>query len=140
MDDLAKLVRLRPVKQVGLGDIRELFIKCSLPEQSFKWIESVSKKRVERPPYRKIVETIKELQGTYTYAPVEYPALRVALGLKPPSEYAKDEKLREVCKAMENMAPGAIWAHNDRVELEQSVDNVMAAIEAATRDYPEYEQ
>ena len=60
--------------------------------------------------------------------------------MTPPIQYERDEELREICKAMENMAHGAIWAHDNRVELEQSVENVMNSIEAATRDYPVYEQ
>lgn len=141
VDDLAKLVRLRPIKQLGLGEIRDLFITCSLPEQSSGWVESINKKTVKKPPYRRIVETIKSLQGTFKHEPVTYAALRVALSnLTPPISYARDGELWEICKAMENMAHGAIWAYDSRVELEQSVDNVMDAIEAATRDYPVYEQ
>ena len=141
VDDLARLVRLRPVKQVGLGKIRELFMECSLPEQSSEWVDAISQTRVTRPPYRKILETIKDQQGKFKSEPVTYSALRIGLlNLTPDIRYDRDEEIREICKAMENMAPGAIWAHDDRVELEQSVDNVMAAIEAATRDYPVYEQ
>ena len=76
VDDLAKLVRLRPIKQIGLRNIRELFIRCGLPEQSHKWVESISRKSVKKPPYRTIVETIKRLQGKFKREPVTYSALR----------------------------------------------------------------
>ena len=139
IDDLVRLVRLRPVKQVGLGDMQELFKECSLPEESSEWVDAIDKKSVTRPPYRKILETVKKQQGAFKNEPVTYAALRIGLSSLD-IRYERDEDLREICKAMENMAPGAIWAHEDRVELEQSVDNVMAAIEVATRDYPKYEQ
>ena len=139
IDDLVRLVRLRPVKQVGLGDMQELFKKCSLPKESSEWVDAIDKKPVTRPPYRKILETVKNQQGIFKNEPVTYAALRIGLSSLD-IRYDRDEYLREICKAMENMAPGAIWAHEDRVELEQSVDNVMAAIEVATRDYPKYEQ
>ena len=140
IDDLVRLVRLRPVKQVSLVEIRNLFTTCNLPEQSAAWVDEISQKQVIRPPYRKILETIKYQQRKFRRQPVTYSALRVGLLSLNLATYETDEELREICKAMENMAPGAIWAHGDRVEMEQSVDNVMASIEAATRDYPEYEQ
>ncbi len=141
IDDLARLVRLRPIKQVGLGEIRGLFTTCSLPEQSSAWVDSINQRTVKKPPYRRIVGTIKNLQGKFKHEPVTYAALRVALSnLTPPISYDRDDDLWEICKAMENMAHGAIWAYGNRVELEQSVDNVMDAIDAATRDYPVYEQ
>lgn len=141
IDDLVRLVRLRPAKQVGLSDMQDLFMTCSLPEESSKWVDTISQKEVTKPPYRKILETIKDQQKKFKNEPVTYSGLRVGLSnLAPAIQYARDEELREICKAMENMTRGGIWAHDERVELDQSVDNVMSAIESATRDYPEYEQ
>ena len=34
------------------------------------------------------------------------------------------------------MAPGAIFAGSTKIELDQSAENVIAAIEAAIQDYP----
>ncbi len=141
VDDLAKLVRLRPVKQVGLQKLRNLFLECSLPEESAAWVESIREAAVEKPPYLKIVEAIEELQKKYKKAPVQYSALRVALShLVPPVEYETDEELFELCRGMAQMAPGAMFASSSTVELDQSADNVIAAIEAAMQDYPLDEQ
>lgn len=141
IDDLAKLVRLRPVKQVGLRRVRELFNQCRLPEESHAWVESIRKTHVNKQPYRQVVETIEALQKKYRRSPVKYPALRVALSLgTPPIEYETDEPLAELCKAMAQMAPGAMFAGPETVELDQSARNVVAAIEAAMRDYPPDEQ
>lgn len=137
IDKLAQLVRLRPVKQVGLRKLRELFRKCSLPEQSADWVESIRNSSVENPPYRKIVNTVAKLQMKFKKASVSYSALRVELShLHPPIDYQKDDELAELCKGMAQMAPGAIFASSERVELDQSAENVIAAIEAALQDYP----
>ena len=137
IDDLARLVRLRPVKQIGLQNLRELFQQCSLPDESHDWIESIRQTVVEKPPYGLIVETIQTLQRKYRKASVNYSALRVALGhLKPPIEYQTDEELFELCRGMSQMAPGAMFASPTTVELDQSAENVVAAIEAAMQDYP----
>ena len=137
LDDLARLVRLRPVKQIGLRKIRELLENCSLPEQCMDWVRSIQETSVEHPPYREIVETIQELQKKFRKAPVNYAALRNELShLQIPIMYETDAELFELCKAMAQMAPVAIFAGPDKVELDQSAENVIAAIEAALLDYP----
>ena len=91
---------------------------------------------MKKPPYKPIVETIEALQKRYKKAPVGYPALRVALSYRTPViEYETDETLIELCKAMAQMAPGAIFASSETVELDQSAENVIAAIDAVVRDY-----
>lgn len=136
IDDLAKLVRLRPVKQVGLQKLRKLFEDCSLPEESAAWVESVRTTKIKKPPYRKIVLTIEALQRKYTKASVKYAALRVELShLTPPIDYETDDGLIEVCTAMAQMAPGAMFAGPESVELDQSAENVIAAVNDATKEY-----
>ena len=141
VDDLARLVRLRPVKQIGLQKLRELFQKCSLPDESAAWVESIRQAAVEKPPYRKIVQTIEALQKKFRKSSVNYSALRVELShMTPPAEYETDEDLFELCRGMAQMAPGAMFASSGTVELDQSAENVVAAIEAAMQDYPLEEQ
>lgn len=41
---------------------------------------------------------------------------------------------------MAQMAPGSMYASSETVELDQSADNVIAEINAATKDYPVEEQ
>lgn len=137
VDELAKLVRLRPVKQIGLQKIRELFMECKLPEESAKWVESISRASVRKPPYREIIETIEALQKEYKKEAVKYPSLRTELRHRdPPIRYETDDELVELCKAMAQMTPRAIYAGSESVELDQSAENVIAAIEAVTQDYP----
>ena len=104
-------------------------------------MESIRQTTVDKPPYRKIVETIEALQRRYKRASVSYSALRVELShVSPPVEYETDEILVELCRGMAQMAPGAMFASPNSVELDQSTENVVAAIEAAMQDYPLDEQ
>jgi hypothetical protein len=134
VDDLARLVQLRPVKRIGLGRIRELLQTCSLPEECRAWIDQVEKEAVVKPPYKTIIDTIHALQQEYDMAAVEYGALRVALGKEtPPYKVATNDELIELCKAMAAMASYEITATDRTVELNQSPANVLAAIQSATK-------
>jgi hypothetical protein len=134
IDDLARLVQLRPVKRLGLGKIREMLEACSLPEQCKEWIDTVEKESVAKPPYEKIINAIHSLQQEYSMASVEYGALRVALGKEtPPYKINTNDELMELCKAMSAMASYEISATDRTVELNQSPANVLAAIESATK-------
>ena len=137
IDDLAELVRLRPTKQVGLLKLRELFTECRLPEDCAIWVRTISDLSVETPPYDRIVQAVEELQRKFRKASVSYAALRVQLShLSPPIEYQTDDDLGELCKGMAQMAPHAIFADSERVELDQSAANVIAHIEAALQHHP----
>ncbi len=135
IDDLAKLVRLCPVKQIGLKKLRELFQECSLPEESARWVKKIEGMNVEQPPYREILKTIAQLQKEFSGERVSYAALRVALRHLPnPVKYEVDADLADVCTAMSQLAPRAIHADREKVELDQSVDNVMTALKKALHD------
>ncbi len=141
VDDLAKLVRLRPVKQIGLQKLRGLFQQCSLPDESARWVEEIRETVVEKPPYSKIVGAIETLQKKYKKASVSYSSLRVQLShMNPAVEYETDEELSDLCKGMAQMASVAMFASANTVELDQSADNVVTAIEAAMQDYPPEER
>jgi hypothetical protein len=115
--------------------LRGLF-QCRLPDECAAWLAALEKKAVKKPPYAKIVEAIEQLQKKRYLAQVKYAALANELShLAPPVNYATDEELRDVCKAMAQMAPGAMFATFDSVELDTSATNVIAAIEAATKKW-----
>lgn len=136
VEDLARLVQLRPVKRLGLASIRLMFQECSLPEECAAWVNVVEKSKVAKPPYGKIIRAIEQLQKESRNEPVGYGELRNELRHGTPSIiYASLDELTELCKAMSQMAPGAIMASDQTVELDQSHENVLAAIESATRDH-----
>lgn len=134
IEDLARLVQLRPVKRLGLAKIREMLQSCSLPEDCKLWVEGIEKTEVAKPPYRKIINAINQLQMDSRNEPVGYGELRNELKHGTPTiHYQNLEELIELCKGMSQMAPGAIMASDKTVELDQSPENVLAAIEAATK-------
>jgi len=136
VDDLARLVQLRPVKRLDLARIREMLTDCRLPEECKRWIDRIEKETVAKPPYGKIINAIHDLQKEYAQAAVEYGALRVALGKEtPPYKVNTNEDLIELCKAMAAMASYEISATDRTVELNQSPANVLAAIESATKSH-----
>jgi hypothetical protein len=136
VDDLARLVQLRPVKRLGLERIREMLRTCSLPEHCKEWIDKLEKEVVAKPQYEKIINAIHTLQQEYDMAAVEYGALRVSLGKEtPPYKVSTNDELMELCKAMAAMASYEITASDRTVELNQSPANVLAAIESATKAY-----
>ena len=134
VDDLARLVRLAPIKGVRLSKLRELFQSCRLPEECKAWIDSIEASKPKKQPYKQVIDAIHQLQKKYKRAAVAYDALRVALGARtPPIDYDTNEELIDLCKAMMEMAKGYITATNSTVELDQSPVNVFAAIESATK-------
>lgn len=136
VDDLARLVQLRPIKRVGLDKLREMLWQCSLPEECKAWIDALEKQTVAKPPYGKIISAIHALQQEYAMAAVEYSGLRVRLGSEtPPYKVSTNDELIELCKAMAAMASYEITATDRAVELNTSPANVLAAIESATKDY-----
>lgn len=133
IDDLARLVRLRPIKNLGLEKLRELF-NCSIDSETRAWIDALASTSISRPPYRKIIETIHELQNRWQNLPAQFGSLIVALDAKG-IKYEHEQEIRDLCKGMEQMAPLYIHTTDRTVELDQSAENVIAAIESATRDY-----
>ena len=134
IDDLAELVRLRPLKQIGLLQLRQLF-QCRTPSESHDWIEKIRSTRVTKPPYKKIIDAIAEQQKRFHKNAVKFAGLRVALSnLNPTIHYDTDEDLADICKAMAQMSNGTMSVTSETVELDQSPKNVLSEIDAATRE------
>jgi len=134
IDDLAEVVRLRPLKQIGLLMLRELF-QCRTPPESRAWVEKIRATKVSRPPYKKIIDTIFDQQKRFRKNAVKFAGLRVALSsLTPSIHYDTDGELADICKAMAQMSNGTMSVTSETVELDQSPANVLEEIEAATRE------
>ena len=132
--DLAELIKQRPVKMLGLKKIRELFATCTLPNQCKEWIQNVKNQNVEHHQFRIILETVKNIAAS-DEEPVRYNGLRLVLNkLNPPGKDKRDKELGDVCKAMAQMSQGAVWADDDRIELDQSVENAIDSIEKAIQE------
>lgn len=139
IEDMARLVRLVPAKLVGLGRLRELFKTCSLPGESKKWIDKVEADEMKIPPYRELLEVISEEQSEMPEQAVEYGNVQTRLRVVKGIDMKRDEII-ELCKALEKMAKGYVFARENNVEIEQRPDVILEAIRSIIRQFPEKEQ
>jgi hypothetical protein len=137
--DLSRLVRLVPLKRVGLDRLREMLETCTTPEESKAWIDKLASEQVPKAPYKLILSALWDLQKERPDESVEYSGLAVALqkGSKPLT-ISKNE-LFEICKAISRMAPEMMSARKNSVELSQKPERVMALIGSVIEEYPEEE-
>lgn len=137
--DLARLVRLAPIKRVNLAKIRELLATCQSPAEAEKWVDEVALSQPESSPHQQILEMVWELQQDDRDHTVEYAALRTALRISKKLTIS-DAELREECLALSRMAPGYFMARDDRVELNIKPENVLTTIHAYVDDLPRAEE
>jgi hypothetical protein len=135
IDDLARLVEKAPIKRVTLPRLREMFDTCRLDDETAKWVDGIEESKVKKPPYKQIVRTIHALQVKRSKAVVQYSALINELShLVPPIMYDEDEQVAVICRSLAIMSGGAMHATGETVELDQSAENVIKAIESAMKE------
>ncbi len=135
--DLARLVRLVPLKRVGLDRLRDMLEKCITPEESKAWIDKLADEKVKKVPHKDILEAIWDLQKERSDEAVEYSGLAVALQKGTKQLNIPKAELSEICIALSRMAPEMISARKGSVELRQRPDKIMAVISSVI---PEYEE
>ncbi|MEM9518044.1 MAG: ATP-binding protein [Actinomycetota bacterium] len=124
--DLARLVRLAPVKRLNLDDLRLLF-QCRTPDEAAEWVDVAEMRDVEDAPFQHIVEQVWEIQQDDALHAVDYGSLRTALRINGRLDIA-DSELKTECRALSRMAPGMFVARDDRVELNISPDKVIPMV------------
>jgi hypothetical protein len=134
--DLARLVRLVPLKRVGLDRLQNMLESCITPEESKTWIDTLAGEKVQKVPYKDILETIWELQKERSDEAVEYSGLAVALQKGPKHLNIPKAEVSEICIALSRMAPEMISARKGSVELSQRPDKIMAVISSVIQEYP----
>ena len=137
--DLARLVRLVPLKRLGLDRLRELFDSCITPEEVSTWVDKMAAEQVPKAHYRSIMDAIWELQKERPDEAAEYSGLAVALQKGPKKLNISKADLYQTCLAISGLAPEMISARKNSVELSQRPDRVMALIGSVIREYPEEE-
>lgn len=140
IDDLARLVRLVPAKRIGLQRLRELFSTCITPEQTKVWIDHIEQEVPLKLPYREILDTIWDRAHKRSDEAVDYGAVMVALEYRDPPIHISSAELIELCKVMQVMAPGIVFARPNTVEIGRRPDLVLKDIQEAIGEYPEKEQ
>jgi hypothetical protein len=138
--DLARLVRLVPLRRIGLDRLRDLFSTCITPEQAKNWVDTLAAEKVAKVPYKDILEAIWEQQKERPAEAVEYSGLAVALHKGSKKLNIPKAELVEICTALSRMAPEMVFARKGSVELSQRPEKVMAVIGSVIQEYPEEEK
>lgn len=133
--DLARLVKLAPLKHVNLMKMRELLINCQTPNQAADWVGAIAISTPGSSPHQQILETVWKLQQEDREHTVEYGSLRTALRYTQDLSIT-DSELRDECLALSRMAPGYFIARDDRVELNIKPENVLSTIHAYVDELP----
>ena len=134
--DLARLVRIAPLKCLGLDRLRDLFQSCVSAEEASEWIDKISSEiPVQRPPFEKILETIWTLQEKRAFESVEYSSVATQLHSNHEIVLKKDEVIA-LCRAMSMMAPQVV-ATETTVELTQTPQQIIETFKAAVSSMSE---
>jgi len=134
--DLARLVRLAPVKRLNLDTLSEFFLSCQSPDEAAAWVDVLEGSTQADSPHQAILEMVWELQQDDSDQTVEYGSLRTALRLMKKIPIT-DQELREECRALSRMAPNYFVAREDRVELNIKPENVLKMIHAYVDALPD---
>jgi hypothetical protein len=140
IDDLARLVRLVPPKRIGLRKLRELFLNNITPEESKLWVDEIAKIKQSDFQYREILTAIWDLSKIRMEEAVEYQAVCVELQHREPPVIISKSDLIGCCKAMQFMANGVVFAHENTVEIERRPDLILEDIQTTIDDYPDEER
>lgn len=124
--DLARLVRVAPVKRLNLTEIRALFDARS-PTEAAAWVDAIEAKQVSDAPYQVILEQVWTIQQDDKHHNVDYGSLRTALRISKGLTIS-DADLRVECAALSRMAPNLFLATDDRVELAIRPDKVIEVL------------
>lgn len=121
--DLARLVRIAPVKRLNLVELRSLF-EARTPNEAAKWVIDLEAKKVADAPYQVILDEVWAIQQEDQHHSVDYGSLRTALR-RSKKLTISDTELRVECAALSRMAPNLFLATEERVELAIRPDKVI---------------
>ncbi|HLK13603.1 MAG TPA: ATP-binding protein [Fimbriimonadaceae bacterium] len=132
--ELADLVRLVPLRRVGLNKLKDLFATCVSPDEVADWIEGVSKETSSKPPYKDILETIQLLQTDAPLEVVEFGSLQTALRIT--RQIVLDKPiLVELCQALSRIVPNYVAVRENSVEIYTKPEIILSAIDSTVRGY-----
>ena len=132
--DLARLLRIAPVKRLNLEQLRALF-QARTPDEAAKFVDDLDQTDVDDAPFKMILEQVWEIQQADKEHTVEYSALRTALRMSE-KLVISDVDLKIECAALGRMAPNLFFARDDRVELNIHPDKVLAVLHDYVEQVP----
>ena len=138
VEDLARLVRLAPVKRLNLVELRALF-EARSPAEASAWVDEIDARTVDGSPAKQILEAVWELQKDDVTHKVDYGSLRTLLRRETKLKLDESE-LKTECMALSRMAPNHFRATEDRVELSIHPDKVLDLVDRYLRVQSEDEE
>lgn len=135
--DLARLVRLAPIKRTNLSQLRRLFVDASSPDEAASWVDALAEQYVVPAPYKAILDEVWTLQQEDPDHGVDYGSLRTALR-KSGALKIDLAGLKLECAALSRIAtPNLFLARDDVVELLIHPTRVLEAIHDYVESVPE---
>jgi hypothetical protein len=133
--DLQRLVRLMPVKKIGLDRMRDLF-GLETPDAVAKFVSRLEQEEPPRKYFRHILNEIAQLQQEKDKQVIAYEGLQVSLRIRRHIDIELEE-LVETCKALQAMSGGLVFARPSNVEINSSPQFILDVIAGIIRSYPE---
>ncbi len=133
--DLQRLVRLMPVKKIGLDKLHDMFLLGD-PASVSRFISKLEQEEPPRKHFQDILEEIDALQQDKDTQVIAYEALQVGLRLRRQIDMELSE-LVDTCKALHSLSGGLVYAYPKNVELSQSPAFIVNVIAGTIRSYPE---
>jgi hypothetical protein len=127
LQDLARIIRLVPVKRIGLDRLRELFMTCSMPEDVSAWIDAIESEDAKESHFKDILEVIHSEQRAQDSEPVDFGALRSALRLTR-GVVMSNEDLIQACRALEQLVPEWLTVNLHSVEVRTRPEKIIALL------------
>lgn len=132
--DLARLIRLIPLKRISLLELRGLFETCITPQECCAWVDVIEQTEPEREPVAKILDTIWDEQKEDGTGQVTYDLLRSAVRRKHAIRRST-HKLMEICRSISSVVPDLLRTSRKSVSLHQSPKNVLKAYNSESKTY-----
>jgi hypothetical protein len=132
-DDLALLVQVAALRQIGFRRLREWLETCRTPGESRDWIRKILAEPYRQPPVRELLDSIAALQKEGD-DPVEIPAVVTLLRDRHGVRMSRNE-VEELIHSMASLAPGYITLHGQIVILEISVEKIKSEMARHHREF-----
>lgn len=135
LSDLQRLVRLMPVKKIGLDKLHDMFL-LGAPDSVSEFVTKLEREEQPRKNFQDILDEIDALQQDKDTQVIAYEALQVGLRLRKKIDMELPE-LIDACKAMHSLSGGLVYAGAANVELSQSPAFIVGVIAGTIGNYPE---
>jgi len=129
--DFADLVVLSGTKPLPLNKVEELFRDCRSPDESRAWVERFREEAAPRPDLRIVLEAIYRLQQQNPTDPPSFGAVKFS---ESRLSSVSERQIKEWMLALSRLLPELINVYDDKVELNQTPENIVTQIQQSLRE------